>query len=187
VSGVVDRPRYARWEHERRFVVRPDDVRFLAGKPCWRLVEDRYLSCGRLRLRKLTDSVDGAVTCKLTKKYPPASALSQPIVSIFLSSEEHTALGALTGADLRKRRYYEDCGGRVFAVDVFEGPLVGLVLGSVEANTLEELERVALPDYAGPEVTHDAFFEGGRLCVATAAELEAALARTTRRPPRGSV
>jgi CYTH domain-containing protein len=172
----MDRPKYARWEHERRFLVRAEDARFLSNAPRSRLVEDRYLSCGRLRLRKLTDSDSGSVTFKLTKKYASGSALSQPIVTVFLSSDEHTALRALAGADLRKRRFHDGVLGRVFSVDVFEGPLAGLVLCSVETDTLEELERVALPRYAGPEVTRDPFFCGGRLCAATAEELERALA-----------
>jgi CYTH domain-containing protein len=172
----MDRPKYARWEHERRFLVRPENARFLSERPRSRLIEDRYLSCGRLRVRRLTDSDGGAVTLKLTKKYPSTSTLSQPIVTIFLSSSEHAALLALAGADLRKRRFHDDVDGHVFSIDVFEGPLVGLVLCSVETDTLEELERAALPGYAGPEVTHDPFFCGGRLCVATAQELERALA-----------
>ena len=48
------------------------------------------------------------------------------------------------------------------------GCSAGLVLCSVETDTIDELERVALPRYAGPEVTHDPFFSGGRLCLATA-------------------
>jgi CYTH domain-containing protein len=169
-------PKYARWEHERRFLVRAEEASFLSAAPRWRLIEDRYLSCGRLRLRKLTDSESGAVTLKLTKKYPSGSALSQPIVTVLLSSDEHAALRALPGADLRKRRFHDEIEGRLFSVDVFEGPLAGLVLCSVETDTPEELERVALPRYAGPEVTHDPFFGGGRLCVATAAEVERAIA-----------
>jgi CYTH domain-containing protein len=116
------------------------------------------------------------MTFKLTKKYLSSSALSQPIVTVFLSSDEHAALHALAGADLRKRRFHDDVLDRVFSIDVFEGPLAGLVLCSVETDTLDELERVALPRYAGPEVTLDPFFCGGRLCVATAQELERALA-----------
>lgn len=170
-------PKYARWENERRFLVRQDDAGFLSDKPYFRLVEDRYLACGRLRLRKLTDSATGAVTLKLTKKYPSESALSQPIVTAFLSEGEHAALSALSGADLRKRRYDDDVDGRAFTIDVFEGPLAGLLLCSIETDTLEELERVAVPRYAGPDVTHDAFYSGGRLCVATREELEHALAR----------
>ena len=109
----------------------------------------------RRHLRKLTNSDGGAVTLKLTKKYPSDSALSQPIVTVLLSSDEHAALNALSGADLRKRRFHDDVVGRVFSIDVFEGPLVGLVLCSIETDTFEELERVALPRYAGPEVASE--------------------------------
>lgn len=179
----MDRPKYARWEHERRFLVRAEEARFLSYLPRSRLVEDRYLSCGRLRLRRLTDSDTGAVTLKLTKKYASDSAVTHPIVTIFLSSEEHAALQALPGADLRKRRFHDAVQGRVFSVDVFEGPLAGLVLASVEADTPEELERVARPRYAGQEVTHDPFFSGGKLCTATSRELERALAGVFLTPP----
>jgi CYTH domain-containing protein len=172
----MDLPRYARWEHERRFLVRAEDAGFLSALPSHRLIEDRYLSCGRLRLRRLTDSDSGAVTLKLTKKYASGSDLSQPIVTVFLSEGEHAALSALAGADLRKRRYYVDVEERVFGVDVFEGALAGLVLCSIETDTVEELGGVALPRYAGAEVTHDPFFCGGGLCFATKEELERALA-----------
>lgn len=180
----MDLPKYARWEHERRFLVRAEDARFLSDKPWSRLIEDRYLSCGRLRLRRLTDSDSGKVTYKLTKKYLPISTLSQPIVTVYLSSDEHDALHALPGVDLRKRRFYDDTHGRVFGIDVFEGPLAGLVLCSIETDTLEELERVAPPRYAGPDVTHDPFYCGGRLCIATAEELRHALASADAMPAR---
>jgi CYTH domain-containing protein len=175
-------PKYARWENERRFLVREDDAGFLSNKPYFRLVEDRYLSCGRLRLRRLSDSDTGGVTLKLTKKYPSESALSQPIVTVLLSEGEYAGLKALPGQDLLKRRYYDEVDGRVFSVDVFEGPLAGLLLCSIETDTLEELERVAVPRYAGPDVTRDPFYAGGRLCVATREELEQALARVVREP-----
>jgi CYTH domain-containing protein len=175
-------PKYARWENERRFLVREDHAGVLSGKAYFRLIEDRYLSCGRLRLRRLTDSDTGAVTLKLTKKYPSESALSQPIVTVLLSEGEHAGLQALPGTDLLKRRYYDEVDGRVFSVDVFEGPLAGLHLCSIETDTLEELQRVSVPRYAGPDVTHDSFYCGGRLCVATREELEQALARVYREP-----
>jgi CYTH domain-containing protein len=170
-------PKYARWEHERRFLVRAEHARALPTEPRTRLIEDRYLSCGRLRLRTLTDSDSGAVTYKLTKKYLSDSALSQPIVTVLLSRDEHAALRGLSGADLRKRRYYDDVGGHIFGVDVFEGPLAGLVLCSVETDTAEELGRVEPPGYTGPEVTEDVFFTGGRLCVASAEDVARALER----------
>ncbi len=170
-------PKYARWENERRFLVRPDHAGFLADRTHFRLIEDRYLSCGRLRLRRLTDSATGVVTLKLTKKYLSDSPRSQPIVTMLLSEQEHAGLRALPGADLVKRRYDDGVDGRVFTVDVFEGPLAGLVLCSIETDTLDELERVATPHYAGPDVTDDEFYSGGRLCVATREELESARAQ----------
>jgi len=47
------------------------------------------------------------------------------------------------------RQSDDDVDGGTFGVDVFEGPLVGLLLCSIESDTLEELERLAVPRYAG--------------------------------------
>jgi hypothetical protein len=57
------------------------------------------------------------------------------------------------------------------------GPAIsGSIVPMDRPKYFEELDRVAVPRYAGPEVTHDPFFCGGRLCVATADELAHALA-----------
>ena len=178
----MELPKYARWENERRFLVRANDAGFLSDKSRFRVIDDRYLSCGRLRLRKLTDSATGAVILKLTKKYPSESALSQPIVTVLLTEGEYAGLKALPGADLRKRRYSHEVDGRVFTVDVFEGALAGLRLCSIEMETVEDLERVVLPRYSGPDVTRDSFFSGGRLCVTKREELAHALARYSEAP-----
>jgi CYTH domain-containing protein len=173
----VERPPYSRWEHERRFVVRAESARFLADEPFSRLFEDRYLSCGLLRLRRITEPDSGAETFKLTKKYASDATSSHPIVTIHLSREEHAALSALAGAELRKRRFYDEVAGRRFSVDVFEGPLAGLVLCEIEVDTAEELARISPPAYAGPEVTDHPFFTGGGLARARPEDLARALER----------
>ena len=126
-----------------------------------RLVEDLYLPGTGLRLRKVT-APDGTVVFKLGKKYPGAGLSSRPMTNIYLDSAEHDALAALPAVPLVKRRY--DVGGG-FAIDVFEGPLAGLVLAEVEAGDDAALAAVAIPRWCAAEVTDDSAYAGGTLAI----------------------
>jgi hypothetical protein len=171
-------PKYALLENERRFLVlRPPA---LAGtRP--RLIEDLYLDAGPLRLRRVTHA-DGAPTeHKLCKKYGSGDPASGPIVNIYLTAEEHAALAVLPGKPLRKRRHTLEHGGRPFSVDVFEGPLAGLVMCEAEAATPDAVRALAFPPWATREVTDDPFFSGGHLATLTAEALTARLAAKTAR------
>jgi CYTH domain-containing protein len=156
-------PNYARMEFERRWLVRPGTLELLNPRPFSRRLLDRYLDCGRLRLRTIEESDGQPSRYKLTKKYPADSLDAQPIVSIFLSFKEYQALLALPGHDLVKTRRYDQVGEWLFAVDVFEGPHAGLVLCEVEAESARELARVAPPPYALREVTHEVAYTGATL------------------------
>jgi CYTH domain-containing protein len=134
-------PRYSRLEHERRFLVAPDHLEFLQQKPFSRRFDDRYLRCGRLRLRTMTNSDDGVTTYKLTKKYAYEHPDAPPIVSVWLTADEHAALHRLDGDDLTKTRWYDDYGGHTFSVDVFAGSLAGLVICEVEAASADASHR----------------------------------------------
>lgn len=151
-------------EYERRFLVDVNADWRRCVRPCSKLLCDRYLECGRLRLRRIEDSDTGRIALKLTKKYDSGSASAQPIVSIWLSAAEHDALRALPGFELRKRRYYDEGAGAVFGIDVFEGELEGLILCEAEVDSAAARGQLAIPGYALHEVTEDPFFTGGSLC-----------------------
>lgn len=153
--------KYARLEHERRFL--------LAGRPEGGAVSvrltDRYLTGTRLRLRR---SVEGDRTVrKLTQKVPGA------LTTIYLDEPEYEVLAAQPAAVLGKRRY------RVppLVVDVFEGPLAGLVLAEAEFESAAEVTAFVPPEWVVAEVTDDDRFTGGRLATTTAADLAALLAQ----------
>jgi CYTH domain-containing protein len=159
----MELPKYARIEHERRWLVRRGPLQLVNPRPFSRRLLDRYLDCGRLRLRAIQES-DGLPTrYKLTKKYPAERLDAQPIVSVFLSQEEYEALRSLPGQDLIKTRRYDEVGGLLFAVDTFEPPHTGLVLCEVEADSAEALGRIVAPPYALREVTHELAYTGGSL------------------------
>jgi hypothetical protein len=169
-------PKYALLENERRFLVHalPD----LAGARV-RLIEDRYLDAGRLRLRRVTHFDGHPPEHKLCKKYGSPDPASGPIVNIYLTAEEHAALAVLPGRRLRKRRHTVEHGGGGFSVDVFEGALQGLVICEAEAASPEAIRALRFPPWAGREVTDDPFFSGGHLAGVTAEALAARLGAGT--------
>lgn len=164
----MDAPKYGRIEHERRWLVRPGPLELVKPRPFSRRLRDRYLDCGRLRLRAMEESDGLSTRYKLTKKYPSHSLDAQPIVSMFLSREEYEGLLALPGRDLVKTRRYDEIGGWIFSVDTFEGAHAGLVLCEVEAESVEALAQVVPPPYVFREVTHELAYTGGTLARATA-------------------
>ena len=155
-------PKYSRPEYERRFRVIAERLPPLDPAAA-RLIEDRYIDGGRLRLRRMSGG--GAETAhKFCKKYGGA-ARGEPIVNIYLSAAEYALLATLPGSDLIKRRFLLDVAGALFGVDVFEHPHTGLMLCEVEAESLADLDHVALPDWVGAEITDDPDFTGAALAV----------------------
>lgn len=169
-------PKYAVLENERRFLVRPQAVEGLAISRR-RLIEDRYLSGGRMRLRAITDEASGAREFKLCKKYGSADAVSEPIVNIYLSEAEHAAFAILPGAEVVKRRCSVEYASRAFSLDLFLGRLEGLAICEAEAATREAIVALAFPPWATVEITAEPFFAGGSLAVAAPAEVRRRAAR----------
>ena len=164
-------PRYAAFEHERRFLV--DAGRCPALDPEHAvLIEDRYLEDGRLRLRALTDAAGGRVF-KLCKKYAADDPISAPIVNLYLDAAEHALLARLPGRRVRTRRPR----GEGVAVDVVAGALAGLVLAEIDRPARAEVLAAAIPGWAVREVTGEAAFTGGELSRLDAEGLAALLAR----------
>jgi CYTH domain-containing protein len=129
-----------------------------------------------LRLRVVTDSISNDRTLKLTKKADSPSAYFRTLSRILLSNDELCVLDALAGDRLTKTRHHVSYRDRVFAVDVFDGPLEGLVLCEVEASSLDDLMGAQPPEFVSCEVTEDPFFSGVNLARAGRDDLLAKLA-----------
>lgn len=158
-------PKYAIFENERRFLVRPEVAETLAVS-ARRLIEDRYLAEGRLRLRKVTDEAGGGAEYKLCKKYGSSDPISEPIVNIYLTAQEYAAFAILPGADLAKRRLSVEHAGRLFSLDLFAGALQGLAICEAEAPSRDAALELRFPPWARVEVTADPFFSGAALASA---------------------
>jgi CYTH domain-containing protein len=168
--ATPDDGQYTRVEYERRFLVRDDASwrAFVDADP--RRVDDKYLHGTRMRLRVVTETASGHRVAKLTKKAESESPFFRTIGRILLSEPEYALFDRIDGDRLTKTRYHCRYAGRTFAVDLFDGPLGGLVLCEVEADSLDDLMRAEPPPFTWCEVTQDAFFDGINLSRATRAD-----------------
>jgi CYTH domain-containing protein len=160
--------RYARPELERRFLLArvPGEAVARAG------LLDRYLHGTRLRLRRQQGD-DGSVVRKLSQKVPRPDGRPGLITTTYLDEAEYAALAALPADVLRKVRLHVP----PFAVDLFGGPLRGLVIGEVEFGS--EADRDAYEPPAGVvvrEITGDRRLACAALAGADATRIAAALA-----------
>jgi adenylate cyclase len=64
---------------------------------------------------------------------------------------------------VEKTRYYVPHEGREWEVDVFAGENAGLVVAEIELD--DEADVIALPDWAGEEVTEDVRYYNSNLAV----------------------
>jgi CYTH domain-containing protein len=176
----MDAGKYARAEIERRFLLAgvSDGEDILAVHE----IDDRYLDGTRLRLRLMAE-VGGPTALKLTQKLPapdgqgPQGALT----TVYLSEDEHAALAKLPAADLSKSRLSI----LPYRVDVFRGPLDGLVLAEAEFDSPAGAAAFRPAAFCHAEVTADRRFTGGALVRASRAQVGAWTAEYgIDRPPR---
>lgn len=158
VEGESAAPKYAQVERERRWLVDParrPDLTVCASV----LIEDRYISGTRFRLRRMTG--DELVSLKLTKKYDALAPLARPIVTAYLTEAEYDLFAALPAAPLTKRRYKVDG----FSVDAFEGALAGLELVEIEAADDAALRALPAPAWTIRDVSAEPGYQGAALAL----------------------
>ena len=159
--------KYAHVERERRFLVDPGLCPVLRDTASF-LIEDRYIDGTRCRLRRMTDRASGRVVLKLSKKYDADDVLARPIVTTYLDAAEYALLSGLPGHCLIKRCYPVDTDQGQFRVDVFQGPLTGLVTTEIEFADAATGAGIVPPSWAPVEVTYDHRYQGGELARLTA-------------------
>ena len=171
-------PKYSRVERERRYLLRGLPPGLEPHAPHAQIT-DNYLTGTRLRLRKHRWVPTNEWTLKLTQKHcPDPPDFSRTLItSIFLTEYEYEVLSVFEANELRKNRYPYEHGGRLYSVDVFLGPLRGLVLAETDFDTDEEMDSFPPPPFAFRDVTREEMFTGGRLVGLTAEQLRAELSR----------
>jgi CYTH domain-containing protein len=90
--------------------------------------------------------------------------LERDEVEIKLSAEQFDALWPLTeGRRIEKKRYEVPYHEHTIEVDLFEGALSGLVVAEVEFASVEESQKLLLPEWFGEEVTEDARYTNSQM------------------------
>lgn len=154
--------KYARWEHERRYLLHEPPPDLDLDRPEQR-IEDVYLPDTRLRLRKVV-LADGLVLRKLTQKWLTGSFGTAEMTTLYLDEAEWELIsGALTGLRLDKWRYRYPEERGPYVIDVFRGGLRGLVLAEIELPTPDALAAHRMPAWAIRDVTDDQAYRGGNL------------------------
>lgn len=152
--------KYAWVEHERRWLCRelPKDVARGAED-----IRDLYVEGARLRLREAIPHDGGPPMLRLGRKADVEPSI-RLLTSIYLSPEEFRLLSVLPGRILEKTRHSLGRieGAEVF-VDVFRGPLTGLVMAEAEFPDADSMAVWTPPPFFGREVTEDLRYTGGRL------------------------
>ncbi len=146
--------KYARYELERRWLL----DRLPDGADAGSLFVDRYIEGTRLRLRRAEPPHSQYKLSQKEAPGPPDYAVTV-ITTVYLTSEEYDVFATLPARELRKRRHHL---GR-YSVDVFEGPLAGLVLAEAEFPSEEEMTAHPGPDFAVRDVSNDVRYTGGWL------------------------
>ena len=170
--------RYARVERERRYLLRELPVGLKPSDPHTQIT-DNYVTGTRLRLRKVRTPETNEWTLKLTQKHTPEPPdFSRTLITnMYLSPYEYEVLSVFEGNELRKNRYPYEHEGRLYSVDIFLGPLRGLVLAETDFEDDALMDAFPAPSFAHLDVTRDELFTGTRLVELTAEELRAELAR----------
>lgn len=154
-------PKYAHIERERRWIANASVLDEVTPTEVTR-IKDRYIDSSQMRLRRMEQSVTGAISRKLTKKYAAQDSTAQPIVTTYLNPQEFALLAQLPAAILNKKRYSFDHEDLEWSLDIFESPDPGFAVLEVEAE-VSVLPTLTPPEWAGPEVTDDDRFSCGNL------------------------
>ncbi|HXI23800.1 MAG TPA: hypothetical protein VNG71_07985 [Pyrinomonadaceae bacterium] len=176
---VVPSSKYARVERERRYLLR-DMPEGLTRADHHLQITDNYITGTRLRMRKVRDLRTNKWVVKFTQKFAPnPNDFSRTIITnTYLSAIEAETLSMFNANEIRKNRYKFEFAGRNFSIDMFLGPLFGLVLAETGFESDEEMENFPLPSFALADVTNNELFTGGRLSELTFADIQSEIERS---------
>jgi CYTH domain-containing protein len=174
----VNATKYGRVERERRYLLRelPPGLEL---KDEHAQITDNYITGTRLRLRKYRWVPTNEWSLKLTKKETPAPPdfTRTEMTTIYLSEYEYEVFSVFEANELRKNRYPYEHEGRKYSVDVFLGPLRGLITAETDFDSDEEMDAFPPPHFAHMDVSRDELFTGASLVELTAEDIRGELER----------
>lgn len=152
--------KYAWVERERRWLCRDVPLERVTRSE---KISDLYVTGTHLRLREAIPLDGGTPVRRLGRKADVTPSI-RLLTSIYLQPGEFTLLSSLPGAMLRKTRHFlGKVDGAELSIDIFEGPLSGIVMAEAEFDDSDAMAAYAMPDFAFSEVTDDLRYTGGEL------------------------
>jgi len=152
--------KYVFVERERRWLCRSVPLERVS---LVEMITDLYVTGTKLRLREAVPQDGGPPMRRLTRKADVNSS-TRLLTSVYLAPEEFALFASLPGRRLHKIRHRLQSGaGITLSIDIFEGPLSGLILGEAEFESDAAMAAYPMPDYALREVTDDRRYNGGAL------------------------
>ena len=147
------------WEIERKFIVGDDAWR--NDVETSRAIIQAYIAIdGDTSVRvRISDGKDARITVKMGAPDITRSEFEYPIPL----EDAQALVAANRERSIDKRRHIIRADGYVWEVDVFSGPLSGLVVAEVELQS--ETDAPPLPDWLGREVTGDPDWSNAMLAV----------------------
>lgn len=147
-------------EIERKFLVHGDGWKSGAG-PATHIQQGYFLAREDKQLRvRIAQGEDGAhalIALKTSSHDVRVREEHEAAIPLAIGK----ALLALSRYRVAKTRYRVPSGGRTWEVDVYQGFLRGLVTAEVELERADA--EVAIPGWAGEEVTGEALYSNARL------------------------
>ena len=134
------KPNYTAVEYERRFLVTAAPQ--LHGPAIQ--ITDRHLTGTRVYLRKAIHT-DGNTALRLCKQYAAGASGCAAIAVEELTPHDFVLYEHMEANVITKRRWHVETGGAAVAIDVFSGPLQGLVLCEVAAAVEAEIAAFEAP------------------------------------------
>ena len=159
---MTSRPKYSQLEIERRWLTDERLLPDLSALPGRRLITDKYLSHGRLRLRKIEGGDE--VQYKLCKKYGKCGEIVEPITNLYLTAEEYELLADLPGRMLVRQRFlyvYQDV---PFSINVVVGKEVP-VIAEAEFASERKARECEPPPFCTEDVSGRIEYEAVRMAV----------------------
>ena len=155
---------------QRRFLIDtlPEPITAASGHL---QILDRYIAGTRLRLRQVRIPGTDQYTRMLQQRIVLPNEIEIKLAEIHLNDIEYSIFESIERSEVRKNRYFHEFDQIPMAFDVYLGQLQGLKLALAEFETLDEAERMSMPEFSSHEVTHHPSFIGENLAASSFGDL----------------
>lgn len=140
--------------------------KFLVASPAWRDAVEKVSSLQQFYVASQPDRsvrirIFDGTAAKLTLKFGGHALTRDEFEYPLDLADAEEMRGFALGNVVAKRRHHVRVGGHLYEIDVFEGPLAGLVVAELE--TPEHVADNELPHWIGHEITGEAAYYNASL------------------------